>query len=381
MPEFTGQVINSATNAPIVNSTVTFSGIAKTTDAEGYFAFTDELTDGPNAGQISATGYVSISRTVTIPSAHKVFSLAQTSAPVTVTAAGADIAAPTFEGPLEASFPPAAVGSATEVSLTSVLGLTSPVPTITYVSTGQAPAQSVLVQPVDAVFTVPVIMKAPLTLPLEDIDAYEVVRINTTTGVPEVMTNSNITIVGNNFVYEILKGGQYIVRVTTKLIHYQEAVKTATVLGVIGFNEAPGTSKNFAFSGGSTIDQDAGFAENFVEDIFGYSDAPYSLNVSVSKPSGSNIAIAGYSLADKVIHTYVTPSGRIVAKTTVANSSPEEIDVEFNIVGIWDITPPHNVKTFRGYFRVTYENDERVLIRITDSTEIARLNALNVNPQ
>lgn len=326
-PQFTGKVTKASDGTAIAGATVTVNGSAQTTDAAGLFSFEEPLSAGTANVTVSASGFVSVSRTPNIPaqggSLFKEYSLTVTAPAVVVTAAtGGDVTTTTEDGTTDATIPPGAVATDTPVSVTPTLGLTSPVDVNTITAVDEAPAQNVILSPVDVQFTQPVQMSAPQSFPAEYVTgAVNVIRINPTTGAQEVAGTAVME--GGKFKYNVTQGGQYILKAKTNLRHNVQTVTESVLIGEIGANEVPGTVKTFTYTEQTTVVLADGFSRNFVEGVFGFANSSRQVQYTVSKPTGANTIVKFYVNVKKTIHTYTNASGEVLAKVTADNGGTE----------------------------------------------------------
>lgn len=380
LPQFEGKVIDAETGAGISNATLNLGGVSQTTDLLGNFSFAAQLSPGAADLTVQAAGYLSTSKSVEIPalgaSVFRTYQMIATSPPVTISQAeGGTVEETSDEGTIETVIPAGALAEDTPISITSTLGSASPVDVSTIVTAAdEAPAQSVLLEPQDVQFSQPVQMQAPLSFPAEFLTGgAEVVRINPVTRQPEVVGTAVVE--NGKFKYDITQGGQYIVRAKTSLRHVVQTVREAVRIGSIGFNERPGTFRNFSFNEQSTIETDPGFSKKFIEGVYGFSDASRMINFAVAKDPGSNNAVSAYVLVEKTVHIYTTPSGRVIAKITEGNSGTES-SYEGNFQAKWLTSDVHGTagSTFLGWW---WPNENRYLT----ISEINNLGLPNPPPQ
>ena len=354
LPQLEGKVSNINTGEVITDAEVTLGGTTVMTDAEGKFTFEDQISSGTTEIIIRHSGFVSVRKNVNIPeigaSIFREFKMPPTAPPVIISAAnGGDVSSESDDGTFDTSIPPGAVNEDVEVSVTPTLGASSPVEISSVVTEDEAPAQSVLLEPADLQFNQPVEMKAPLSFPSQYLTGeVDVVRINPTTNQPEVVGTA--TVENGKFKYNINMGGQYIVKAKTSLRHEVETVREVVKIGELGFNDRPGTFRNFSFTETSDISPDPGFSRKFVETVFGFSNASRSITLAVVKDAGSSNAVSSYAIVEKVIHTYTTPEGRIIAKSVTQNNQGTESSYGGNYQAKWSASGTHGIATFLGWW-------------------------------
>lgn len=318
-----GEITDNVTDAGISGVAVGLGGFSTTTDADGKFEFEENIPGGKYNLTASKSGFISISKNVTVAgegfTTSLNYKLTEASAPVTVTPAdGADIEEDSNDGAVTASIPPNAVTEDVEVSVTPTLGLSTPINTEELLEANQAPVATNTITPLDIVFAEPVTLTVPLTLPAQYITGVmEVVRINPDTGEEEVVGTA--TIVDGQIVYDVSTGGDFMIRVETSLTHYVETVTEYVQIGKIGANELPGTSEILNYEDASSVDVGAGFSQDMVETIFGFGASSRTLLYGLTKPSGANSSVTAFLPVVSEVHTFTTTLGKVVARTASPN--------------------------------------------------------------
>lgn len=369
-----GKITDNVTDVGISGVAVGLGGFNATTGSDGGYEFVDNIPGGNYNLTGEKAGYISISKNVTVFgegfTTSLNYKLAETNPPVTVTPAdGALIEEESNDGTITASIPPNAVDEDVEVSLTSTLGLSTPINIEETVAPNQTPVQTNTIEPRDIEFNQPVKITVPLTLPAQYmIGTIVVVRINPDTGAEEVVGTASI--VGDQIDYDVTMGGDYLLRAETSLRHVVESGQVFTQIGSIGFSEHPGTSKLLDFDDISTVEVAEGFSQDLVETVFGFASSSRTLTYALSKPSGINTSLTAYVPAIQQDHTWTTETGKIIAKIT-ANGFPVAITngtVSNGAVGYYCVQEAtHGSNISEGWYYV--ESDGTVGDRYTGNTQ------------
>lgn len=347
VPQVEGVVTDTKTGAPIQGVSLSLGSISITSDANGTFKFDSDLTAGTANLTVQKTGYISFIEKINVPakgsSVYAALSLAPTAPAVTITSAsGGQATATDKDGTSAADIPAGAVSTNTQVSITPYLGSGAAIADKSKISSNAAPAQAVALEPYGTQFSKPVQIAQPLTMPTNFITGPIIVR--------DAETGAQIgtaTVENGKFVYNVSRGGKYLVEVPTQLKHNIVSSKEAIMVGSLGANDKPGTFKTLPFNVTNTVEVAEGFSENLIHTIFEIEPSSRQYTASLSKEAGVSI-VASYAALAKETHTY-SALGKVVAKS-LANNQGSASTFEGNYQAKWSSSTAHGTYKFLGWW-------------------------------
>ncbi len=382
MSQVAGEITDNSTDAGLSDVVIAMGSFNATTDAQGNFEFTDNIPGGNYTLTAQKTGYVSISKNVTVlgegSTTYLKYKMAQAEPPIVVDPnTGTLIEAFSNDGKLTAFVPVNTFPEPVDVSLTPTLGLSSPIPTDQLLESNEAPLQTFRLLPDDRVYAQPVDITLPLTMPAQFITGtLEVVKVNIESATEEIVGNANI--VNGEIVHQVNAGGDYMIRATTQLIHTESSAYTRANIGKLEPSELPGTGRIFNFNDVSNVQIEPGFSRDLIETIFRFTNSSRTLQYGLTKPSGTNTTVTGFLPLLQETHVFSTPTGMVAAKITLQNNNGvRNIAVSGNYGVIYYVcrqtSQTHNNWASVGYFSTSLE-------RQLTQTEVNQLINLDILP-